>query len=57
MSSRLANEWITDLDDKISWAGIACQKTLNKLPLSCRYPELDVGKGISNPCDSFEVFE
>lgn len=57
MSSRLAYEWITDLDDEVPRSGSFFEKTLNKLPLSCRYPETDLGETPSNFSDSSEMLD
>jgi hypothetical protein len=57
MSSRFANEWITDLDDEVFRWGVACQEALNELSLPSRYPEFDAGEKSSNLGNTFEVFE
>ena len=57
MSSRFLNEWVTDLNDEVLGGWSSCQNTLNKLPLACRYPELDLGQSPSNFTDSLKVFD
>ena len=55
MSSRFANERVTDLDDEIRRRFSLCQNTLDKLPLTSRYPELNPRKVISDSDDIFQM--
>lgn len=55
MSSRLANEWIADLNDEVFWNVRGSQNTFDELSLTSRYPELNPGQMNRDSDDPFQM--